>query len=760
MADTSNDSYFSVTDSGSAISSSVTTLQSVNNYPAVVWASNTLSKNFPSGIALSDFLNTNNVVIDIPYDADSVNVGTMVGAISTQFNNAGSTSGFSINAWYSGGAFDTSTTPYVYYYNGKFVAIYQCIASVSSSSITPDKDTSHFTYVGQAFRIRLVPSEYSYLPTLLGSERFRHYVVCYPTWVNNAGYITSGTKSVGFTAANYTASGFNGSGSGLQNSIVVDGTNSGNSMIMETYGTISSTSVNLGIANPDQLIQPNIKVRVNALISGVSTPFTVSVTSTDSVSFSGTIDVYAANTSSTAYSSSVQYLFGDYVVYSGYVYYHKGSSPTLNVPVTNTSVWTRIGGNVTGTVDPIITSWDVYLDTDFFQSVVTPVPASANSSAAVHTVHKPNVFKYNSSVINQKQTLFSTSEYLTIEGFPIDKNSVTGASMNITAGVLNNAISQLTRPVPLTETDSNLLPLSDNRWLPIVNDFSNSSSWTSSYVWSSHNGSTVRTLISPGDADYTYLPDLLDGNASSNPKNSSSRLKLMSKDAIQPPMSAIDSLSFANKDFMRTGYDPFKVNGIGANVFTTLMTAYLDYIPSSVLNSSLSAEETNWYAIMSEAEITGTWSTDKTTLDSYTQFQPRLSVRYRYDGTITLNLGDTILTAIKVKNGVARPFCPVIVGLTIVPASGANNVCKATLTVVDTSTHRSTVTFVRNWLGASPSVPNSLLYGAAPFNQHFHGAKMYVLEINNYYGSRDNSFFDNEIKKLDTMYAITNGRSQ
>jgi aspartokinase-like uncharacterized kinase len=171
------------------------------------------------------------------------------------------------------------------------------------------------------------------------------------------------------------------------------------------------------------------------------------------------------------------------------------------------------------------------------------------------------------------------------------------------------------------------------------------------------------------------------------------------------------------------------------------------------MNSQVAADQTDWYGIMSQAKQTNVLATDIANWKSYTQIAPRLSVRYKLDGTVTLNLGDKTLTAIRSRSGINRPFQPIIVGLTINAADTS-----ATLTVVDTEVHRSTVTYAKNWGVATPEAPNMMLYGAVPYANKLHSSKMYVLEINHYYSSHDNAFFDNEIKTMDKMYAVTSGR--
>jgi len=745
MSALSNDAYYSTTDTGAALSLSSTLIEHSKN-ASKLFGVNTSVKTDLAGLSLTDFSDTYYANLFLPFDASKLSTGTLLGAIYTQGQAQGGV--FGSSSWVSGNSY-TANTDFVFYYNGTYVAVYKCIVSVSPSTITPDVDTTHFSYVNQAFKLRLVPAEYSYIPDLAGNERFKHYVTCYCSYIDDTAlnyplyyFVAPGANYYGFAGS-----------SGLRNAVVTDGTNSSNKIIVSgVSATITSNTVTFSHASTGyQKIQVGTKMRIRGLtVSGTSIPFTVTVTSSTLTGFTGTIDNIGTYSAATGYSDS------DFVLYSGVVYFHYNQNSSTGVIPTNTSYWKPVTGTLaSGTADPIIFAWQVYLDSNFFASTASPSPASSNSSAIANPRQKTNIYKNNSSIINQKQTLFTASDYIIAEGFPFDKNSVTGGSINITASILSNAFSAVTRPL-VTTTNTNYLPASENRWIASNSDFGGFAyPANTTYSWASHNGATSRNLKAPNDASNTYIPDLLDGSGS-NPGSNLNQLKLTTPDASTPPLSSIASLSFSGSDFLYTDFNPFKINGSVTNEFTTFLTAYLDYIPSSQMNSSVSSEETNWYSLMSEAELSGTWSTDLTNLKAYTQFQPRLSVRYRYDGTITLNLGDTILTALKVANGMSRPFQPVIVGLTIKPP--VSSAWTAVLTVVDKVVHRKSVTFYRNWLGGSAVTPTNLLYGATPFNNRFHGAKMYVLEINNYYATHTDSFYDSEIQKMDIMYAVTSGR--
>ena len=761
MANATNDYNYAVTDSGAAIGNTVSKLDKPAGVPYKVYNLNNDSRSETNGIALSDFSDSNSALVGLPFKTGALD-GTLLGAINTQF--AQGAGGFNYSNWDPTNTYVATYNPtagyypsYVFYKTSVSVNIYKCISAISSpSAVTPDVDTTHWQYVSQAFKMRLIPAENSYIPDTSGGERFKHYITCYAPYIDgNIFYPNWYIWIVGKGYQTYYGS------NGLENAVVTDGTTSSNNMIVSgVSGTWSTNTVSF--THPDSSYVKLIggsKVRVRGLtVSGTPIPFTVNVTSSTTTGFTGTI------ASLGTYSAGTAYIYGDFVTYTTggntSVYYHYSTSTTTGTVPTSTGTWKKVVGTISsGTADTIFSKWTLYLDTNFLQAAVEPVPAGSTSSSKAKPRHTINSFVYNEHIVNQKQTLFSTGDYIIHDGFPFDKDSITGGTMNITAGILPDAISSATRP-SVTTTDTESLPQSDNRWIAISGNISN---WAypanTNLVWTSRNGSTTRTLKAFNDADHTYLPELLDGFDTSNQSGTTSQLMLMSPDTSTPPMSASRSLSFANKDFLYTGFNPFKINGSSSNAFTSLVVAYLDYVPGTVMSATLGAEETNWYGIMSEAVFSAspTLETDVATLNTYTQYQPRLSVRYKYDGTITLNLGDTLLTGIKAKNGIARPFQPVIIGLTVEPPD-ASGMWSTTLTVVDTDINRATVKFKRNWLGYSAETHNVMLYGATPFNKRWHGAKMYIMEINNYYSSKTNQFFNNEIKTIDKMYAVTSGR--
>lgn len=752
MANTTNNYNYATTDTGAAIGNTVARISKPAGGVFRIFNSAFDIRNDPDGLSISDFLDTDYNLISLAFK-DAALDGTLLGAIWNQFALSGG--GFNTTSWDPTSTYLASTPEFVFYNTGSSVNIYKCILNISApSAVTPDVDVTHWQYMSQAFKLRLIPDENSYVPDTSGSERFKHYVTCYVPFIDDVTF--SPLWNIAFAAKSYSSV---YTSNGLEDAVVTDGTTASNNMIV---AGISSTwnSNAFTCTHPDtgylKLIT-GTKVRVRGLtLGGISIPFTVTVASSTTTGFTGTI------ASLGTYSSGTAYNYGDFVTYTTggntSVYYHYSSSTTTGTVPTNTGTWTRVVGTISaGTADTIFSKWTLYLDTNFLQSTVEPVPAGSNSTSLAKPLHKPNNFTYSNKIINQKQTLFYTGDYIIHDGFPFDKESITGGSMNITAGILPNAIATVSRP-PVNTLYPGSLPSSDNRWIPTA-----FSGWdypaNTTYNWASNNGSTTRSLKAFNDTAHTYVPNFLSGNGADNPSGNANQLMLMSPDVSIPPMSTTNSLAFGNKDFMYTDFNPFNITGSASNVFSTFAVVFLDYVPSATMSTTLSAEETNWYGIMSEAKFSAspTLATDVATLNTYTQFQPRLSVRYKYDGTVALYLGDTLLTGIKVKNGITRPFQPVIVGLTVGVPNGSG-VWSATLTVVDSDTHRSTVTFKRNWLGGTPETHNVLLYGVTPFAKHWHGAKMYLMEVNHYYSSHDDAFFDDEIQKMDRMYAVTSGR--
>jgi hypothetical protein len=595
----------------------------------------------------------------------------------------------------------------------------------------------------------LVPGNNELQPGLESSNWLVHYAKIYAKHTDDAGYPYYYLVVPG---AGYTT--WAGTTNGIQNAQVFDNSISplvtlGIGSTYSLSGSITNTTATFTHSDTDfaRLI-PNTKVKIRGA-SGVTTPFVITVSSSSNVGFTG-----AVSTTGT-YRTTATYSVGDYVEYLSQVYYMYNQAPTSNIVPSNTTYWRKLSGSITGgTADPIINNWNLFLETSLFEQEANPVPAGTTSYSAANVDKKINNYTYNDKIVNQKQTLFTTGEYIIHDGFPFDKDSITGASVNITAGILPSAVTAVTtRPTALTTNAANL-PSSDNRWIAYPSSFSGFTYPTNAnYVWSSWNGSTSRNLQVFNDASKTYLPDMLSGTSSDNPSSISQMLKLATPDASNPPLTDTYSLSFKKNDLMYQSTNPFKIDGTNSNSFTTLMVVYPDYVPSAVMNSTVSGEETNWYGIMSQAKQTGTLATDIANWNSYYEKHPRLSVRYKINGVVGLYLGDALLTAIKPRNGVSRPFQPMIIGLTISATDDS-----ATLIVVDSEVHKSTVKYTKNWLAATPETPNTILYGAVPFASNLHSSKMYVLEINHYYSDHDDAFFNSEIQKMDKMYAVTNGR--
>jgi len=758
MANVSNDSYYATTNTGSALTTAATNIPNIAGpitlgftvdqygYAMALTVGGQILR-LRDGLCMGDFSDANYTHIYIPVDPLTLPSSSLIGAIA---QNTGDIATQPQN-WKGGTSY--SLGDYVNYYDGNDVTVYECILAISPSTTVPPQDSNHWSYVGKAFYTRLIPGENSLQPGLQQTNRFYHYVKLYADRVD-ASFLPWYLVVPGKT---YTT--FAGTAYGLQNA--------------QTFDTSPSSDVTLGLPNTISLtgtvtnttatfthsstlfarLVSGTKVKVRGA-SGVTVPFVMTITSASDVGFSGTISTTGT------YSSTVNYSVGDFVTYTSggvlNVYYMYNETSVAGVVPTNTTYWTKITGSITGgTVDPIINNWQLYLDTTFFEQTLNPVPAGTTSYSNLDAYKKVNTYAYNDQIINQKQTLFSTGEYIIHDGFPFDKDSIFGGSMNITASFLSGAITPVTtRPSPYTSTAADL-PLSDNRWLPNQPNFSSFAyPANTNYLWASYSGGTTRYLSTFNDTVHTYLPDLLVGNTAYNPSGNVNKLKLATPDASIPPLTAVDSLSFKTNDLMYQNTNPYIINGSTANDFTTLIVLYPDFVPSSVMKSTVSGEETNWYGIMSQATQTGVLATDIANWKNYYSTHPRLSVRYKLDGTVGLYLGDALLTAIRPKNGVNRPFLPIIIGLTI-NASDTS----ATLVVVDSEIHRSTVKYTKDWKGATPVTPNTMLYGAVPYHQLLHSSKMYVMEINHYYSTQTNAFFDAEIQKMDKMYAITSGRT-
>jgi len=757
----SNDSLFSTTETGSALSFSVDSIPNiasptitlgsiVTQYGDAVWQTPDLKTgSHRDGLALSDFNDPDIAIIALPFDYNLLSNGTLLGAFG---QSLGAAFGVSSEDWYPSTSYTVGQK--ANYYDGENVAIYTCLANVTSAT-PPPNDTVSWEFYSYAFYLRLVPSANPLQPGLQQNDSFYHYVKVYPIYIQS-GY----PYSVWLAGKSYTDS----VGTyGRQNAITNDtspNTNVTLGLAGVVSGTVSGKTITATYSDTTfNRFVLDSKVRIRGG-SGITIPFAGKITAVSTTGFTATI------TTTGTWSNTTQYGFYDFVEYtppagSLGVYIPTrvgGSAPpkgsTSGITPANTTYWTKITGSFTsGSVDPIISAWNLYLDTDFFEQELIPVPAGTTSYSNVRAQKEINSYAYNDQIINQKQTLFTSGDYIIYEGFPFDKDSITGGSMNITASILPAAISAISRP-PVSTTSTEFLPQSDNRWIPASLTGSFDYPANANYNWASNNGATARNLTVFNDTNHTYVPDLLNGNAASNPSANANLLKLATPDASIPPLTAISSVAFKTNDLMfQSSYNPYKIDGSNANDFSTFMVLYLDYVPSAVMNSQIAADQTNWYGIMSQAKQTNVLATDIANWKSYTQIAPRLSVRYKLDGTISLNLGDTTLTAIRSRSGINRPFQPIIVGLTINAADTS-----ATLTVVDTEVHRSTVTYTKNWGSATPEVPNAMLYGAVPYANYLRSSKMYVLEINHYYSTHDNAFFDNEIKTMDKMYAVTSGR--
>jgi hypothetical protein len=455
------------------------------------------------------------------------------------------------------------------------------------------------------------------------------------------------------------------------------------------------------------------------------------------------------------------------------------------------------------------------------------------------------LYNWSSKIVNQKQTLFDTSDYVVYNGFPIAISSLDGGTSNVTGYILPNDVSitqKAVRAVPSTGVIADLTS-SDNRYVaqyyaPVVKTVNISATnvtsgtvvctvsdidWTFSegdkvtitgiltaqglpgypdvtitdvtatsftisdintatdgyyaglsgtatvtytmtfpnplhFDWVPSQGS-IRSLYSfegvnttsssNGELVYTYYPDLLDGSASHNENANANQLSLITPDSKASALTKVSSMSLANNQFFITNYNPFKIDKIALNDFTTLMVGYFDYLSDDVVNSTSIGYDNNFYGIFSETTSLRKDGSNSNVfgLTSPQHIVATLSVRYLRNGTFTLNIGDYLLTSLK-KTG-NQNNKPIIVGLTI---SQINKT--ATLILVDDSYKSSTVVFKR-----SIANPTKLIYGAAPFDGNFHAAKMYIMEINNYYSTKTSEFLKQEVQKMDAMYAITSGRT-
>lgn len=453
------------------------------------------------------------------------------------------------------------------------------------------------------------------------------------------------------------------------------------------------------------------------------------------------------------------------------------------------------------------------------------------------------LYNWSSKIVNQKQTLFTTSDYIVHNGFPIDSNSVDGASANLVGRILSNEKSIVpvtTRPA-FDTTNVSDLPGSGNRYIakvqsplvitksvtqtivsgvgssvqystnPVAHNFAvgdqvvvsgittaqgstagntvtiNSAttytfsasdvtgivdgtysglSGTATVIYSSSSPfnpfdlvpsqGAVRSLYSwsgtsstIGYSDFTSVtyPDLLDGISSHNNSGNAAKLALTTPDNNRSALTQVPSFSLAKNQFFVTNYNPFKINLTSLNTFTTLVVGYFDRVSDNVVNSTSTGYDNNFYGIFSETTVTrdGQVNTNIYTITAQNHTDPLLSVRYLKDGTITLNLGDRVLTSIKSSGRLNKPM---IVGVTIDQLNKS-----ATLIVVDDKFKYSQAYFKRTITN-----PTKFIYGAAPFNGRLHAAKMYIMEINNYYASYEIPFFQQEVEIMDRMHAVYSGR--
>jgi hypothetical protein len=739
---------------GQTLGSSVNTFAITNNW--IVGDKDTNLVLRPIG--LTDLTNANNLVgFKFPYTSIPASTNNnLFGALQKQVGISGGT----YNAVYINPYWDStginSYTGVVWaagdlclYYDGRNTSVYTCVTA-NPGSITPDSDTNYWTYLDSYYTLRLVPSEDATNPLLSGNNRFNYYsvITCYQVDDSLSGfqgdftsYIYELVCSASFLSTN-----------SYVDVVTVNGANGSPSLaITGISGSVSGTTVTVTHASTTYPMIVGNKVKVNGFdyvgvsSSTMSIPMIATVTTSSATGFTATIST------SGAYSGTTTYIWGDFVTSGGNVYVHKDlSGATTGVAPTVTATWSLVSGTLTSTnkyADTIIKSWELYNNNDRFNVSLIPDGANSNSASDAKPKHTISSYQYNQNIVNQKQTLFSINDYFVYQGFPFDKASAFGTAFNFTASIADNSISAVTTRPVITEITMG----SDNRYLPnstTTSSFPLSSS--SVYSWNSYSGTSRALFGLANNTSVNYQPDLLDGIVTSNYSGNTTKLSLISPDISSTALTTVSSMSFAESDFVTTAYNPFKINGSSLNDFTALAVVYLDYVTDDVINTPIVGDSLNWYGIMSETDVitANTTSVNLNTLSGYKATDPRISVRYISDGTITVNLGDRVLTAIKTLNGHSRPYQPMIVGLSI---SQSNKT--VTLTVVDNYVRQSTASFTR-----SIANPISWSYGVTPFDGNFHGAKMYILEINHYYSSKSYEFLKKEIDTLDQVYAIGFGR--
>lgn len=799
----------------------------------------------PNGIGLSDFnKGTNNdvqFVLDWSKYVDTVtgnllkSDGNIFYSLNSQVNPTTGTYG-TVSAW---DAFTTySPGNQVIYYDKTNTNVYTCLQTTSPGiTDNPVIEVNYWEFTDSIFNLRFVPAENSINPLLKGNKRFNYYATATCFAIN---------------ATNPNAYRFKLNSSEVADvygpAVAVDGAKGAPPLkIPLLTGSVTTGTTTV---THDSTVYPAIvgqKVVINGYDysagSGPDLPFTATVTGTPTATgFTATINTLGN------WSAGTTYNYGDFVTYtvnSGVYVNIRTSSTTVGFVPTNTTYWKRLTGsfdNFDLYADALISSWDIVIDKDTYYRNLTPQEAFANAKADFELYSGKPKFKYEPSIVNHKQILFNTSDYIVHNGFPFDKGSIDGAEVNVSGYILPSSQSILSREIRplLSTTVTSDLPTSDNRYraqasapvlatanvtqtvvnnsvypyvtytlsstvgysvgdqvtitgittnqgatpfgFPIIEVTNTTISLDidtaidGTYTGLSGTATVTRSSTFPLSAPYTYdwvpsqgnfntlysftglsgdtqtaYPDLLDGTASSNSSGNILKLQLITPDNNDSALTEINSMSFANNQFFITNYNPFKINRTSLNDFTTFVVGYFDYVSDDDVDYISTGYNSNFYGIMSEATVSRITNpnTNIFVISSVQATDPLLSVRYLINGVITLNLGDRVLTSIQSVNGAGRPKRPMAVGVTI---SQANKT--ATLIVVDDYYKSASASFKRSIVN-----PTNLIYGAAPFSNRLHAAKMYVMEINNYYSTKTEEELRQEVQIMDAMHAITSGRT-
>lgn len=827
---------FMTTSAGNSIGSATTSLDINAAFYVTNQSGSINSISRPNGIGLNDFnINNNDVQFTVDWtkyvDGSGNNLrpnGNIYYALNSQVNSSTGTYSTTL-PWDVSNAYTANTQ--VIFYDGKNTNIYVCLQNQEAGTgLGPDVDEDYWEYIDSFFNLRLVPAEDSTNPLFKGNRRWDYSVVatCFSVNPNNPNAYRFKLNCAEVTETYGPV--FRTDGKALVPL-----------KLPLLTGSVTDDTVT---ATHDTTAYPMIfdkKVVINGYdYSGYNLPFTATVTGTPtSTGFTATINTLGN------WSAGTTYNYGDFVKYNvnnGVYVNIRTSSTTVGFIPTNTTYWMKLTGsfdNIDPYVEPLITKWDILINEEAYNREVKAETAFANVTALIEPLNSKSKFKYEPSIVNHKQILFNTSDYIVYNGFPFDKDSIDGAEVLVSGYILPAAIDKINVRALASTNVASELPTSDNRYraqasAPVLSTASvtqtvvnNSMYPYVTYTLSSTAGYAIGDQVSitgitanqgatpfvfsiiavtnttisldvEGAIDGTYTglsgtatvtrsstfplpgvfydwvpsqgsintlysfkgysdpiqtnyPDLLDGTASSNNDGNILKLELVTPDNSDSALTEINSMSFADNQFFITNYNPFKINRTTLNDFTTFVVGYFDYVSDNDINTTAIGYDSNFYGIISETTINRSVApnTNVFNLASKLHTDPLLSVRYLLSGLITLNLGDRVLTSIQSHNGAGRARQPMIVGVTI---SQTNKI--ATLIVVDDSYKSASSAFTR-----SITNPENIIYGAAPFNDKLHAAKMYVMEINNYYSTKTEEELKQEVQIMDAMHAITSGRT-